>query len=137
MNPILLPAPCFCDVRELQHISKEVGSKCWSSLTAVAARCAARCAPSLWDVLSIFLFPDLIEAIQAENVFCSFRISTTSGVDVSLPSALAATHPCPPLSPLHAATSSLCFQHLPKGAPNAWFHLSVDQMDENLNKRNY
>lgn len=49
--------------------------------------------PLCGAMVSTFLFPDLTEAIQAENVFCSLCITVTTGIKVSLLLALAVIHP--------------------------------------------
>lgn len=51
--------------------------------------CGTLC-PLCRDMLSILHVPDLIEAIQAENVFCSLCISVTTSINVLSLSALAA-----------------------------------------------
>ena len=114
MNPILLlPALHLWNVRELQCVSKEVGSKCWSRLTVAVAHCATHCAPSLWRHVEHFPFPwshwshsgwkcVLLFVYQCDNQRkCLFTLGISSW--------LAAIHPCLrclPLPPPCSATSS-------------------------------
>lgn len=83
-------------------ISEEVGSKCLEQTPVDAARCATNHALPLWR---IFPFPDVTEAIQAENMFGSLFVCSTTNINVysllvtrniqSLP-ALPVSSPFPP-----------------------------------------
>lgn len=77
--------PCtFGNVRELQRVSKEVGSQCWSHSRRLRQVVPLTVLPLCGDMLSAFLFPHLTEAVQAENVFCSLCISVTTSINENL-----------------------------------------------------